>query len=207
MSNDGRQHDQEANVEFYTALLERHGANPKALDWGSVQSQSRRFEVLAEIGDLSGASLLDVGCGLGDLYGWLDGKGSYKGIDITPAMILAARNRFPSADFEVADVMNVPFSPRSFDYVFASGIFYLGHSEPFAFMKDMVRRMYEICRRGVAFNTLSAWRIDKDEDEFHADPAVTLEFCHELTPSLVLRHDYHAGDFTVYLYRCEGRAG
>ena len=39
----------------------------EALGWRKQDSQTKRFEVLATVADLSGCSLLDVGCGYGDL--------------------------------------------------------------------------------------------------------------------------------------------
>ena len=43
----------------------------RAVDWATEPSQVVRFRVLTEIGPLDGASVLDVGAGLGDLAGFL----------------------------------------------------------------------------------------------------------------------------------------
>ena len=56
-----------------------------------------------------------------------------------------------------------------FDFVFASGIFYLLRESPYDHIK-MVARMLAHARLGVAFNTLSQKAPTKDKDEFYADP-------------------------------------
>src|SRR5262245_18456396 len=103
--------DDESTVAYFTRLVERHGTDPRALDWGSRESQRLRFAVLAGVGPLGGASVLDVGCGQGDLLDWLRESGidaQYAGVDITPPMVEVARRRFPGASFEVRNLLERP---------------------------------------------------------------------------------------------------
>lgn len=196
--------DDARNVALYTRLRGEHGDDVRALNWGSRGSQRRRFQVLAEVGDLDGASLLDVGCGLGDLKSWLAEAGhrvSYTGIDLTGAMVDGARERHPDGDFRLGNLLDdAGIGPDSFDYVLSSGIFYFRQDRPQAFLEAMVARMAQVARLGVSFNTLSAWADRREGDEFQADPLATLDFCRRISRRVVLRHDYHPGDFTVYLY-------
>ncbi|NOY84878.1 MAG: class I SAM-dependent methyltransferase, partial [Nitrospirae bacterium] len=72
----------------------------KALGWRGSESQLKRFEVLASIGDLNGACILDVGCGYGDLKAYLDQHFSdfvYIGIDQMPEFISEAKRTYQSA--------------------------------------------------------------------------------------------------------------
>ena len=197
------EHDDDVrNVQIYQELLERHGENFRALDWGSSQSQRRRFEILAELGFSPGDSLLDLGCGLGDLYDWIVNEQldlSYTGIDITPALIERARLRFPGIDFEVGTIFDEELSTSKFDYIVASGIFAHRINRPELYLEKTVARMFSMARKAVAFNTLSDWSDSKEANEFHAEPLRTLEYCRSLTPFVALRHDYHLGDFTIYL--------
>jgi SAM-dependent methyltransferase len=195
--------DREA-IRYFSALVEKHGIDAHSLDWGSRESQRLRFTVLAQIGPLEGASVLDVGCGLGDFFGWLSETGQrvrYTGIDITPAMVEIAAKRFPDAQFEVCNILEGPPAGGPFDYVFASGIFYLRRTEPFPFLRRMVETMFGLCTRGTAFNSLSAWAPRREPGEFYADPLDTLAFCRTLTTRLSLRHDYHPQDFTMHLHK------
>ena len=200
--------DDAANVSLYEGLVVKHGYDFRALNWGSAQSQEGRFAVLAGIAPLAGARLLDVGCGLGDFRLWLLREGTavdYHGIDIAPFMVEAAKKRQLDTAFSVGTVSDELAAGHRYDYVFASGIFYFRKDEPFEYMRQTVQAMFGLCERGVAFNSLSLWRDRPADDEFCADPVEVISFCRSLTRRIVLRHDYHPADFTVYLYK-EGAA-
>ena len=191
-------------VSFYRQNAERHGNDIGAVAWGSRQSQEKRFQILAEIADLNGRSVLDVGCGLGDFYGWLKQEQvnvRYSGIDITQSMIDLAQQSHPGEDFQVVNILDAAPSPTTYDYVFASGVFNRrvpGHQ---SFVNDSVVRMFDLCRYGMAFNILSIKADLKEPDEYHADPGEMLDFCLSLSRKATLRHDYMTHDFTVYVFK------
>lgn len=199
--------DNRHTIDVFSSSLLQHGHDFRALNWGSQKGQENRFRILCEIGIETADSVLDVGCGLGDLYGYLKKRGTkvdYSGLDITPDMIAAARDKFPEAQFREGSLLDAThLSDQSFDYVIASGIFYLRRDKPFQHLERSVRRMFELCRKGVAFNCLSTWAEPADDgsDEYREDPVRCLEFCRTLSPWTVLRTDYHPGDFTLYLRR------
>jgi SAM-dependent methyltransferase len=202
MTETARGVDDRRNVRFFSELVARHGVAPQALNWGSAASQQMRFQVLVEAGLEDGDSVLDVGCGQGDLYGWLLAKGwrgCYRGIDITPRMVDISRERFPEVAIQLGDVFRDDLAPA--DRIVASGIFYFRQDTPFEYMQAVLLRMFALCRKSVAVNSLSGWAPQEESHEFHADPLKTLAFCRTLTPWVVLRHDYHPRDFTVYLYK------
>jgi SAM-dependent methyltransferase len=186
-------------------LAEAHGGDVRAVDWGSRASQELRFSVLASIGDLRGARVLDVGCGQGDLCGWLAARGiecEYTGIDLSPRMVALARKRYPRTAFEVRNVLEDQRSCAPWDFVLASGIFYLRQDAPEEYLRAMVEALFARCTRGLAFNSLSLWSPARAEPgEFRADPVRTLTMAARLTPRLSLRHDYHPGDFSLLLHR------
>ena len=192
--------DEAKTIEFFTQLLATHTTGPEALNWGSKSSQELRFKILAEIGIPPGASVLDVGCGLGDFFNWQRQMGlnlRYKGIDITPSMVEKAGIRFPEASFVVGNLINE--HSEQHDYVIASGLFYLQHADPQKYLEQAVEKLFTKSRFGLAFNSLSQWSNQREECEFHADPLETLNFCRRLTPYVSLRHDYHPGDFTIHM--------
>ncbi|WP_044536096.1 class I SAM-dependent methyltransferase [Bradyrhizobium sp. LTSP885] len=86
--------------DYYSGTLERHGPTPLGVDWPNVLSQYLRFVQLVKLCDFGQTfSLNDFGCGYGALLEFLamrhgDAKVTYRGIDISPAMIAAARTRW-----------------------------------------------------------------------------------------------------------------
>lgn len=197
--------DDERNSAYYETLLTQHGDSHRSLNWGSVQSQQQRFKVLAEVGIEAGESVLDVGCGLGDFYAWLNAHYTdlhYTGLDLTAVMVERAKERFPEVQFNEGTIFELSLlGEKRFDHIMASGIFYLRQHDPEKYFQRTVRAMFERAEKSVAVNTLSAWADVKEDGEFYADPLRALDFCHSLTSRVVLRHDYHPMDFTVYLYK------
>jgi SAM-dependent methyltransferase len=91
----------------YLPRLAEHGPGYRAVDWGSPEGQALRFRVLLEVGDWRRASILDAGCGVGDLAGYLakrGARGTYLGIDALPEMIEQARRRSPRRRFQAGDM-------------------------------------------------------------------------------------------------------
>jgi SAM-dependent methyltransferase len=196
--------DDQKTIALYQGLLAEHGETYRALDWGSRKSQQKRFEVLADIGISAGDRVLDVGCGLADFNVWLTEHRpgvAYSGIDLTPGMVHSAQARFPNVTISNKTIFDFDSSCESFDYLVASGIFFLREINPRQYMERTIECMFSYATKGVAFNSLSTWSNCKQNGEFYADPAETMVFCKRLSPYVVIRHDYHPADFTVYLYR------
>ena len=131
--------DKQAIIENYRNLFLTHGKGPAVGQW-SEEGQRFRFEKLAEIADLKGAGILDLGCGLGDFYPFLKlkyGELDYTGIDIVPEIIASAQDTHPDARFLCLDVLLDEFE-ETFDYVMISGIFNNAIPNGTEFLKKMV---------------------------------------------------------------------
>ncbi|MGE0734852.1 MAG: GNAT family N-acetyltransferase [Alphaproteobacteria bacterium] len=197
--------DDEANRAYYDARVAEFGLDARAADWRGREGQYLRFEILAAVDALNGRRVLDVGCGTGEFLAWLRARNiavAYSGVDVSPAMIEAARARFPEASFAVGSVLELPrlFADR-FDHVFASGIFAHRRHDPAGFVAAAVAAMFAQCRRSTSFNSLSGWAPQREAGEYHLDPADALAIAHRLTARVALRHDYHRADFTMHMYR------
>ncbi|MGH8596278.1 MAG: methyltransferase [Gammaproteobacteria bacterium] len=191
-----------AVARYYDELVVKYGHDPRACDYGRAQSQLIKFGVLAEVLPLDRTRILDVGCGFADYATYLAGRFrdvTYAGIDLSDAMVAAARRLHPTLSIRNVNILEE--DPGTFDVVTANGIFYLLGSEAPALMRELIARMFACARAAVAFNSLSTWAPDRGPGEFHADPAEVLNYCCTITPWVALRHDYHARDFTIYLYR------
>jgi len=197
------EYEKEKIVRHFREKLEEHREGPQAHSWRSIDSQRLRFEVLAEVGDLRDKAILDVGCGLGDFYGFLKEKGvevRYAGYDIVPEMISEARKRHPDGEFLVRDILTEDPAKR-YDYVFSSGINNIRTSRNQVVIEHLMKRMFEFCTRGVAVNMLSSCAEVKDESSYYATPEDLLSLGLSLTGKTILRHDYKPNDFTLYLYK------
>ena len=202
----GQRTDYTLTIVHYDRLLDVHSRDHEIVGWGSRESQERRFVVLAQVGDLSGKTVLDMGCGLGNLYAYLKSwhvACDYVGIDINARMIARARERFPEASFETMDILALGEALPRYDFVLLSGAFNLTQDNQKEFVEAMIRCMYQMARTAVAFNILSAKADFFEPGEYYARPGEMLDFCLTLSRRVILRHDYMPHDFTVYMYRDE----
>ncbi|MBI3725900.1 methyltransferase domain-containing protein, partial [bacterium] len=143
---------------FYERETDRHGFNFRALGYKQRTSQQRRFAVLAEVGDLDGRSVLDVGCGLGDFVVHLSSRGivpDYTGIDLCDHFVSACRRKFerPTGGprFLAGDILDHERKPP-YDYVVSCGLFGLRAEGTEVRVEATLRRMFDLCSRAVAVN-------------------------------------------------------
>ena len=191
----------------YRRLLAEHGDTPQAVQYSCTQSQERRFEMLAGIGDLQHKRILDFGCGTGQLGHYLkrqDINFEYFGTDIVDEFLTLCRNKFPRGNFEEFSF----FSKMQFDYIFISGVFNNKIENNRAFYEKTLRLLFPICKLGIAFNMMSSYVDYQDPALFYEYPENVFGYIkREITPFVVLRNDYEVKggvvpfDFTVYAYR------
>jgi len=196
-------HTKQAIIDNYHKLYLKYGSGPEVSQW-SEEGQRFRFDKLLEIGDLKGATILDLGCNLGDLYPLLRsrlGKVIYTGVDIVPEIISAAAHSHPDARFLCLDVLNERFN-ETFNYVLISGMFNNAMPAGTEFLKRMVFRAYQCCNKGIGFNFTSNRVNFQDAGMQYHDPLEIFRFClDELTPKISFHHHYERCDVAVFAYR------
>ncbi len=195
--------DTAAVFRFHRLRIREYGpGSPGALGWHPVGQQAR-FKTLAQIGDLTNCSVLDVGCGYADLYPFLKQRFTgvqYYGIEQMPELLDVAEARYYHASgitLRLGDFLRLPL-PLS-DYVLASGALSYRHRDP-RFVYQAIERLFASCRLGLGFNLLS-WEPPGGGPLAAFDPADMVAFCETLAPNVVLLDGYWEGDFTVFMYR------
>lgn len=199
--------NQQIVVDFFRWHVQVYGNDWRALGWQSRRTQFRRFAVLAEVAPLVDQRVLDVGCGLGDLYRYFQTKEvavDYTGYDLLPDMIKRARKRFPQARFEVRDVLQ-GLGKERFDYILSSGAFNVNFGDNLHAVQQVLRTMLAYSVHGVAINFIKRTAGASSDPIFHYyDPQEMLAFCRTLCPHVRLREGYLPNDFTLYLYPGSG---
>jgi len=189
-------------LQYYDELFEQYGYSPQSVGWGNREGrQGLRFDVLCQIGDLKNSSVLDLGCGFGDLYGYLKHKKipiNYLGVDINPNLINIGKKIYPYAKFQVRDIEIKKFKQK-FDWIIASGI--TSNSSTFSDIKKLLSEMFHICKKGVAINFVSDLVDYKKKSLCYFSPEKILLISKGLSNRFYLRHDYMPFEFTLYLYK------
>lgn len=193
----------------YLPLFKKYGPSQKVLDWESKEAQQIRFSILISEINLKGLSLLDVGCGTGDLYAYLQEKKincHYTGIDALSQMVKAAKEKYPQADFFQYNITegnninkkilsNIPHP----DCIFASGIFNLGTN--LQEIIHTIQNLLKLSPHWIVFNLLDENSPDKEAPYCYYNKQQVLDKLKEKFKDLQirLRSDYLANDFTLIL--------
>lgn len=188
---------------FHEAHIREHGQETTgALGWKNFYSQQARFAMLEGIGDMNNCSLLDVGCGHGDLRAYLDDlypKMRYIGIDFMDEFLSEAIERYghlPETAFFYGDYFTAEL-PHT-DYVLASGSLNYHSSDP-DFIYSAIAKLFATCRIALGFNLLS--KVDAPGGILVAyDAKIILNYCKTLSDKVILHEGYADDDFTVWMY-------
>jgi len=202
--------DRAATVNRYRSQYAKYGYSPKSLGWDKGK-QDIRFEVLAGFFDCMGKSILDIGCGFGDLNRVLErscGEDyTYLGIDLVEEFVQEGRRRYRGQhiQFEVGDFMDLRFE-RDFDIVLSSGIFNhkFEETDNYRFIMDVLEKSMRLVREGVAFDFLSDKVDFRHAHTFHSSPEKIISMGYQLSRNVVLRNDYFPFEFSLCLKKDDG---
>lgn len=187
-------------LSFYDQHIDEFGGGPRAVGWSDKKSQEARFVAICKMGDLDNSTVLDVGCGLGDLYAYINDhyQGvAYTGININPRYIEQAKVLYPDAHFEAINFEEYESGPC--DYVCASGMFAVKIPDYKKVYFGQIKKMFAMARKGVACTMLDAARHPNDETYAAYSIDEARAFCLSLTDDVAVYQDYLPHDFTVIL--------
>lgn len=189
-------------LRAYSERLARLGPTPSALGWNKGLQDIRFEALLSDFGQIQG-SLLDFGCGFGDLLDYLKRRGvviEYEGLDINRDLLEVARELHPDTTFYELDITATDL-PRTYDFIVSSGVHNIRLNDPDAFLRRTMDAFFEASVVGFALNFLSA-RVDfRTESSHHHEPAAILELAYEYTNRVVLRNDYMPFEFTLIVFK------
>jgi SAM-dependent methyltransferase len=181
--------------------------SPEVVGYNTTAEQQFLFQNLVLGLDASASTVLDIGCGRGDLYGflrelWPDQIFGYTGVDHNPIMTDLGREKYGldliNSSFETCTV-----SPH--DWVVASGFFTQRRCETededlHKLFKD-VDKMYDIANRIVSFNLLSPINNTIHPGFFYVHPGLIMDMLIEKYQYVTVRHNYTKDVYTVSIYK------
>jgi trans-aconitate methyltransferase len=191
-------------IKHYSTLYKKYGSSPKSLGWLNGR-QSVRFDVISQIGIKNKDSVLDIGCGFGDFFGYLQYKKikvDYHGIDINEKFLDLAREKYPKALFEVRDIQTNKIK-KKYDWVVATGI--TNYATNYNYLKKILEEMFKISKKGVVMDFITDYVDYKDKDIFYSSPEKMFQYAKNLTKRVTLRHDYIPFEFCLYLFKNDSK--
>lgn len=188
----------------YQQSFKRFGFSPKSLQWQSQKAQLLRFYQITNSLDFDHRSILDVGCGFGDILPLLSKSFhdfTFTGVDLVPEFINLASSHYPQHQFFIHDYFADPL-PDFYDIIICSGALNSRNLSMSARFK-IIKIMFDNCRYSLAFNMSGAHpqpKNIKSNKVFYADSAEVCQFVATLTSNYIFLNQYHPKDFTFILY-------
>lgn len=170
--------------------------------WGE-RDKYGNFQRLIKISEysnhlLQGSTVLDVGCGTGDMAAFLRGHdvGEYLGVDIVDLSIQLAKLKYPKEKFKTGDFLRLKFD-KKYDFIFSSGTMAaVLASDNYTIMQSFIEKMWDLSKVGIAFNFLT--KRDKNDDDdtlFLYDLDQVLKICKKTVPKAKIHYEINrAGD-------------
>jgi len=208
LNTSGQSDRKEKHYIFYKESIKKYSPfSVKALRWNSKESQLVRFRSLLRLGDFQNKSLLDVGCGIADLFFFLKENSfniKYRGIEILKEFFDTAKirlNGYENINLINNDFFNHKFT-NSYDFTICNGSLNLKEDDNYRLLFDFINKSISITNNAIGVTLLKeADGYIKDERLFHYDQKIVESLLNEMNiKNYKIFSDYADNDFTVLIY-------
>lgn len=191
--------------EFYNSRYEQLGADIKSVGWKDKDSQRLRFDVLFRGIDIKGKTILDVGCGLGDLIPYLENRYGpefdYIGIDISENLLKEASriHKCKNRKFILGDIFSINLPHVDISVLSGALSFKFPRVEEYA--QETLDEMFLLSNEVASINFLTKYVDYELEKNQHYQPEMLLAWAMQLSKKTILFHDYPLHEFTIQIYK------
>ncbi len=195
-----------AKKNAYSRAFKKYQGSIKSLMWNSYASAAIRYKELIKDIDFNNKSLLDVGCGFGDIIPFISGKSvsfKYTGIDIAKEFIQEAKKRYLGHEFVKGNYFKNPLK-KKFDIIICCGALNRNYGkDTLEIRKRAIKTMFNRCKEAFAFNMAGGILPNNKRDSiiYYANSRDLLEYCIKLSRKVILRNHYHEKDFTIVIFK------
>jgi SAM-dependent methyltransferase len=201
-------HEMRSRVaDVYGKAFRQHGRSVGSLLIPKGR-QNERFAIHASAMHGRGFSVLDFGCGFGDLKTFLDGRFegvSYTGVDLMADFIQECQIiHGAGADFR--QISSVTDIVQQFDYVIVCGTFNTLYADTrekhWEGVRAILRHLFALTRRVLSFDFMTDAVDYQAAGAFHLSPLEAYRFAsQELSPRAVLNQSYMPYEYAVATYK------
>lgn len=203
-------------IKRYSDRYERLGCDIKTLGWGTKEQQEYRFnQTLDNNIKFENKVILDIGCGFGDYYNYLNINNmnikKYIGFDINSDLIFEAKKKYQNdiSIFAVENILNTK-KKNIADIGIMFGVlnFHLKEKmDNFEYSKNFITKAFELVNDILIVDFISTnviFEYPKEDFIYYHSPAQVLEFAFTLSKNVVLKHNYSAipqKEFMLFIYK------
>ena len=191
--------------ERYRKRWEKYGYDPRTLGWNKGRQGVRFTAAIENLRYQEFASVLDVGCGFGDFFGHLRGKGwdgQYTGVDIVPELIREARRRHlgEKVIFHCRDMERRPLEVTAAMGVVLGVFNHRLIRDNMEFISSMLEIVWKSTTAVVVLDFLSARADIQRDDLFYADPEAIYRLATRFSRRVMIHHAYAPFEFQVKIW-------
>src|ERR1700751_4997890 len=181
---------------LYKDAFNKNGDSPASVLWPKGRQSERFYALCKNIKSVDKFSVLDFGCGLSHLKGYLDSNYSsveYTGVDIVDEFLNHNRAKFPNSFFLTPDELYG--SEKCYDYIFSSGAFnilYVDNKEEHKkIVFDILEKLFQKTTKYLSVNFMTDQVDFQQEGSYHQNVIELYEFCSKkLTKRLEIDQSY-----------------
>lgn len=183
-----------SNSEFYEQSIREFGISAEGVHWNSKYTQYKRFEIITKLikKDIKESTLVDVGCGFGEYYNYLQNNNripkEYIGIDCEKSMIEISKKRFINQHFYIQDILKDDLLKA--DYYISSGALNMLSKEQ---LNIFIKKCYEASSKGFIFNFLKKMTFT------NITQVEILNIVKQYTQQIIFKDNYLENDFTIFM--------
>ena len=151
-------------------------------------------------------TILDIGCGLGDLIPFIKQRVKnfkYIGLDISNSLINEARLKYSKdshVSFYESDLLTFN-RLEQIDISVLSGALTYKMEDNIGYAKEVLKKMFDSSEVAAAANFMSSYVDFKNEKNFHYSPEDIFSYGKSLTSKVNLFHDYPLYEFTIQILK------
>jgi len=176
------------------------------------ENREEQFKIYSQVADYieGSTSILDFGCGRGDLYSWWQienqERPNYLGIDFNGPLVEAGKKVNKDVKIEHKDWFDIDratfrewcININSFTSRADGNI----ASDDLKYVKDSIRLMYDHCTEGCVIILPDTIRGKWPENYMNIAPGALLEFIlDEISPAVAFDHAYAYDLYTIIIYK------
>lgn len=195
------------NNTYYDIMNERFDEPIRQLGWTDAGQQKIRFDTLTQYMpmDLSNKTVLDIGCGHGDLWNYFPIKPKkYVGIDMYKPALEKAKKKYEKegAEFLHGKFLEMDIEEQ-FDYVICCGALNVNTIRQKKEFYENIFKMADIAKEMVAFNFLSSRSMIpiRSHELLTKDPSEVMSECLKLSPLISVIQNYISNEASVLLHK------
>lgn len=189
---------EEETIQRYAQRYKNFARTSQTLGRGSEFQQEYRFLQVVKNVDFTNKSVLDIGCGFGDLFSFFKNKqvkvSHYCGLDISEDLLNEGKTTHPDGEFILGNFLEK--EEVLGDVGVMLGVLnenLQGRVEHFEYSKNAIKQAFSLVRETLVVDFLSANltpNYPKDDSAYYHSPMKTLNFALKLTGNARIIHNY-----------------